>query len=256
MKKFTHFIAMALLALSSFTAHANNALCEENLRLGAPSLPSPGSIQVCREGYALMFSTVTKTPVWVAEHLKRSEVFGAAVRSPQFIPDPAIPAKYQAKNYDYAKTGYDRGHMAPAADFSQSQQLMDESFYLSNIVPQNAENNRQIWAGLEKKVRTWLNRRDELYIVTGPVFSGNKIKMTIGKSVAVPDYIFKVILDPKTQASIAFMVPNIPLSQKVLPNYIVSVRDVEMATGLNFHSKLPVETQERIETKRSGMWTR
>lgn len=259
MNKFTHFVAMTLLALASFASHAapNPAVCAENLKLGTPSVANKSNIQVCREGYALIFNTVTKTPLWVAEHLRQEEVNGAGVRAASFSPDPEIPYQFQAKKSDYARTGYDQGHMAPAADFSQNQKLMDESFLFSNVVPQNADNNRKIWASLEKKVRSWLNKRGELYVVTGPVFKNARVTQTMGASqVAIPDAIFKVVFDPKTQNSIAFMVPNIPLSEKDLPDYIVSVRDVEMATDLNFHSNLPPDVQEKVETKRSGMWTR
>ena len=259
MNKFTPFVAMTLLVIATFTSHAasNPAVCAENLKLGAPSVANKSNIQVCREGYALIFNTVTKTPLWVAEHLLQEEINGAGVRASSFRPDPEIPYESQAKKSDYARTGYDQGHMAPAADFSQNQKLMDESFLFSNVVPQNADNNRKIWASLEKKVRSWLGKRGELYVVTGPVFKNGRVSQTLGSSqVAIPDAIFKVVFDPKTQNSIAFMVPNIPLSEKDLPDYIVSVRDVEMATGLNFHSNLALDVQEKVETKRSGMWTR
>lgn len=257
MKKFTRFLAMTVLALCAFSSYAQHSACVQNIPVGAPSLADKQNLSVCREGYALIFNINTKTPLWVAESLKQEDVFGAGIRQGDFKADPAIPSKFQAKDSDYAKTGYDKGHLAAAANFSKNQKLMDESFYYTNAIPQVAENNRVIWVSLEKKVRTWLMRRGELYIVTGPVFKNGKINQTMGKSnVAVPDYIFKVILDPKTQTSIAFIVPNIGLPEKALPQYIVSVRDVEMATGLNFHSSLPQDVQEKIETKRSGMWTR
>lgn len=259
MMKFSRFVAMTLIALVSFAASAapDPAVCAKNLKMGAPSVANKSNIQVCRDGYALIFNTTTKTPLWVAEHLRQEEVYGAAVRVTSFSPDPEIPYQFQAKKSDYARSGYDQGHMAPAADFSQNQQLMNESFLFSNVVPQDADNNRKIWASLEKKVRSWLSKRGELYIVTGPVFKNGRISNTLGRSeVAIPDAIYKIVFDPKTQNSIAFMVPNVSLSEKDLPDYIVSVRDVEMATGLNFHSSLPPEVQEKVETKRSGMWTR
>lgn len=259
MTKFRNLLAMTLISIASFYSYAapNPAVCAENLKMGAPSVPNKSNIQVCRQGYALIFNTATKTPLWVAEHLREDGVYGAGVRAANFKPDPEIPFEYQAKKTDYARSGYDQGHMAPAADFSQNQQLMDESFLFSNVVPQNADNNRHIWASLEKKVRSWLGKRGELYVVTGPVFKNGRVSQTLGSSqVAIPDAIFKVVFDPKTQNTIAFMVPNISLSEKDLPDYIVSVRDVEVATGLNFHSNLPKDVQEKIETKRSGMWTR
>ena len=145
MKNFKSMLVCMTLAFSSISAFAtDSAACADHLRFGAPSTPNTTNIEVCRKGYALLFNTTTKTPLWVVEHLRQENVYGSAARQTQFSPDPEIPFQFQAKKSDYARTGYDQGHMAPAADFSQDQELMNQSFYFSNVVPQNADNNRHI----------------------------------------------------------------------------------------------------------------
>lgn len=239
------------------TVSSERFSCNDNLKMGSPSLENESNIMVCRKGYALMFNKNTKTPLWVAEHLTKSEIFGTGERALQFKADPNIPANFQANVRDYARSGYDQGHMAPAADFSQDQQLMDESFYYSNVVPQNPEHNRHIWASLEKKVRTWASKRGELYIVTGPVFTGGRVNQTLGRSqVAIPDAIYKIVYDPNTQRAIAFVIPNQGYDVKQLPDFITTVKNVEKLTGLNFHANLPQNLQDNFENKLSGMWTR
>lgn len=236
-------------------ARQGNDVCMENVRIGVPSQPAPGQVFVCHEGYAAMFNTQWKVPMWVAEQLRAEEIFGDGERSNQFTSDPTVNPRYQATRKDYSRSGWDQGHMAPAGDFSKSQKMMDESFYYSNIVPQNPEHNRVMWSNFEKKVRGWAKSRQMLYVITGPVFN-NKNPRTIGNGVAIPDGIFKVVYDPRTNASLAVLTPNISLGEKDLPKYLVSVRDVEAATGLNFLSALPKDVQDATETRRSGMWTR
>lgn len=263
MKSFFFFMAMAFSTSFAVASPQHPELCGEHLRFGMPSQTNEYNIEVCRQGYALMFNTQTKTPLWVAEHLKQENVFGSAARQTQFSPDPEIPAKFQAHKSDYSHTGFDQGHMAPAADFSQNQELMDQSFLFSNVVPQNADNNRHIWASLEKKVRTWLGKRGELYVITGPVFyndqtheRGINLPRMGENQIAVPNYIFKIIYDANTKNAIAFMVPNVPLEEKTLPQYIVTVKDIENVTGLNFFTALSPADKNAVETRRSGMWTR
>lgn len=236
-------------------AVSDQDVCLENIRVGAPSQPTNENVFVCHEGYAAMFNTKWKVPMWVAEQMRADEIFGSGERAAQFSPDPSLNARYQASRRDYSRSGWDQGHMAPAANFSQNQRLMDESFYYTNIVPQNPDHNRKMWSALEKKVRSWTKNRQMLYVVTGPVFSSNR-PQTIGNGVAIPDGIFKVVYDPRTNTSLAILSPNTSVNERDLPKFLVSVRDVEKATGLNFLSALPQNVQDATETRRSGMWTR
>jgi len=146
--------------------------------------------------------------------------------------------------------------MAPAADMRWDQQAMEECFYLSNMVPQVGKDmNRGIWKNLEEYIRDWAIDRGELYIFTGPVYEGG-VKETIGKNkVAVPTHLYKIVYDPHKAEAIAFIMPNEKLDTKDMPKYIVTIRDIEKKTGLDFLSKLDKHVQDIIENKKArGLW--
>jgi endonuclease G len=129
---------------------------------------------------------------------------------------------------------------------------MVECFYLSNIVPQIGKGmNQGIWKDLEEKVRNWAIDRGELYIFTGPIFEGG-IKNTIGNNaVAVPTHLYKIVFDPDKNEAIAFIMPNEKLDTKDMPNYIVTIRDVEKMTGLDFLSDMDQQEHDVIENKKA-----
>jgi endonuclease G, mitochondrial len=125
--------------------------CAEYAKLGVPG--AQGTL-LCRMGYLLSHSVETKTPIWVAEHLTSEKADGTTVQreSAKFQPDPDLIKGERAELKDYAKSGYDRGHMAPAADMKWDRDAMTECFYLSNMVPQTGRGmNQGIWKNLEEK---------------------------------------------------------------------------------------------------------
>ena len=135
---------------------------------------------------------------------------------------------------------------------------MTETFYMSNVCPQNPDLNRHIWENIESRIRGWAVRDEELYIVTGPVL--RKGLPTIGRynNVAVPEFFYKIVLfyqpkSGKTPRAIAFLLPNEALFGKKMNSYVVSVDEVEKATGLDFFAKLPDEIQSKLEAKSD--WT-
>jgi len=129
-------------------------------------------------------------------------------------------------------------------------QAMKESFYLSNMVPQNPNMNRQIWARLEEKIHHWSIDRGELYAYTGPIYAGEEVDVIGNDEVAVPTHIYKVIFDPQKVEAIAFIMPNEPLNISDMSNYIVTVRDVEEQTGLDFLKSLKQSVQDAVETEK------
>ncbi|HBG07258.1 MAG: endonuclease [Geobacteraceae bacterium GWC2_58_44] len=226
--------------------------CKEFAAYGVPSLS--GDL-LCRKGYLLSHDPDKKTPVWVAEHLTWGKAKGTVKRSNDFQADGDLEQGKRAELSDYKGSGYDRGHMAPAADMSWDGQAMSESFYLSNMVPQAGVGmNRGIWMELEKKVRRWALERGELYVYSGPIYE--REPKTIGRNrVAVPRFLFKVVLDPQKQEAIAVIMPNRQLKTEDMPNFLVSVREVEKQTGLQFFSNLPEAAQDKIETvKAPKLW--
>lgn len=210
------------------------ALGSDNLAYG---IPGKTDQVVDREGYALGYKAAWKTARWVMYRLTDDEVVTqVARRSDVFAPDPLIPNGPQLD--DYRGSGYDRGHLAPAADMKWSRQAMTECFYLSNMVPQDRGNNGGIWNEIENTVRGFACAEGSVFVVTGPV-TPDPPAMSIGKGrVAVPTELWKVVYDetpPKKM--IGFIVPNRNVKGKPR-DYACSVEEVERRTGLKFFPKL------------------
>lgn len=201
------------------------------------------------EGYTLSFNPVYKVPNWVAYELTAKEVrTKKSNRFDKFLLDPALKGR-TALNEDYTRTGYDRGHLAPAADMKWSAKAMRESFYLSNIVPQKPKLNRGIWKDLEEQVRDWAVKDGRLLIATGPVIRKNLKRL--GKSrVAIPDSLYKVIVSPdgKNPKGIAFLFANKDYGKTKLKTLAIPIDSVEKITGIDFFSALPDGLEERIES--------
>lgn len=176
-------LAGAVLALVGLTGCAAkpvpvpqgaNAACSELTYQGFPRLePAMAKSNfVCHKGLALQYATPLRSALWVTQHLKAENLDEAKVSRDreQFLPDPVLPKGLTPDANRFTNTGYDRGHLAPAADFKENPAGMRHSFFTSNIVPQVPENNRGIWAKLEKNTRAWAEQKGELYVITGPVY--------------------------------------------------------------------------------------
>lgn len=224
----------------------------DNLKLGVPGM---ADAVIDRRGYAFGYSEEFEQPRWVAYRLTDDEVRNRKTeRTDDFRIDPYIPTG-SARQEDYAKSGFDRGHLAPAADLGWSAKTMSESFYFSNMTPQSPDFNRGIWRKLEEKVRDWAVDYGELYVITGPVPA--RSGRTIGDNkVAVPPACYKVIYAPKAKppAMIGFVLPNARSSRR-LDEFAVPVDAVEALTGLDFFSKLNEPEQGRLESAvNPGRW--
>ena len=214
-------------------------------------LPSPieGEQIIRHTGYTLSYNEEHELPSYVAYELTRAEVLGGGEREDSFKEDKAVRTG-SAELSDYRGSGYDRGHMAPAADFKWSAEAMSDTFFLSNMAPQDPSFNRGIWADLEAVVRTMAYENGSVYVITGPVLTDGPYE-TIGKNeVSVPRRFYKVVLDytePEIKA-IGFVLPN-EGSDRSLQSYAVSVDEVEEITGLDFYPRLPDEEEGRIEAE-------
>lgn len=215
--------------------------------LERPLLLSPKQEQIVHHtGYIVSYNESLRLPNWVAYELTRQETQGNAKRSNRFIPDPMIKGTI-ATNSDYLHSGYDKGHMAPAADMKWSSIAMKESFYFSNICPQHPELNRKKWKDLEDKIRDWAIEDSAITIICGPIV--DKTPKVIGKNkVVIPQQFFKAILSPFTQPpkAIGFLFTN-EQSVSPLSNYAVSVDSIEILTGMDFFSPLPDHIEDSIE---------
>lgn len=182
---------------------------------------------------------------WVLHRLVKEAAYGKAERSNEFLSDPLVESG-SAVTQDYARTGYDRGHLCPAGDFKHDKALEDETFYMSNMSPQMPDFNRGIWSDLENKVRSWVKKRGELIIITGPILK--KGLPTIGRmnKIAVPEKFYKIIYDPATEEAIAFLFPN-EGSVELVKSFTISIDELETMTGVDFFAKLPDSLEQKIE---------
>ncbi|MFT7035662.1 MAG: endonuclease G [Cyclobacteriaceae bacterium] len=205
--------------------------------------------------YTLAYNEKTEQANWIAYSLSAANLKNAQFkRKDNFKSDPGVSTE-SASPTDYAKSGYDRGHLAPAADFTWTKEGLDESFYMSNMSPQVPGFNRGIWKNLEGQVRTWAMENHKLYIVTGPVVQKRADK--IGKNkVSVPQYYYKAILDIQEPGlkAIGFLMKN-EKSSKDIMSFAMSIDELEEFTGLDFFPSVPDELEGKLESAMDkGLW--
>lgn len=200
-----------------------------------------------RTGYTLSYDTKNRTPQWVAWELTKAETQGKEERYTEFFPDPDVKGT-KVVTYDYSHSGYDRGHMAPAGDMKWSKKAMQESFYMSNICPQDHNLNTEDWNDLEMKSREWARRYGKIYIVCGPIYKGIKNEYIGEHRIKVPDAFFKVILINAShkQCALGFYFEN-QAGERPLTEYLIPVDHIERLTGLDFFSALPDEEENQLE---------
>lgn len=198
-------------------------------------------------GYTVSYNPKWLVPNWVAYELTSIETNGEKERSNHFKPDPLVKGD-PVTTSDYSKSGYDRGHMAPAADMKWSEQAMHESFYMTNICPQLHNLNAGDWKDLEELARDWARKYGNIYIACGPIVETNY--HTIGKnhSIAVPSAFYKVFLRQTNSGwtSIGFIMQN-KAGNRPLMTYMLSVDEVEEQTGIDFFYNLPDSIESKVE---------
>lgn len=199
------------------------------------------------EGFRVSFNADNHTPNWVSWELLATETDGAESRYNKFWQDVELEGCPTTK--DYSNSGYDRGHMCPAADQKWSERAMIDCFSLANMVPQANALNTGAWKTLESKERLWAKRDSAIVIVAGPIYE-NRDKERIGAAgVRVPGAFFKVMIAPYLEEprGIAFVYPNMS-SPGNMENYVMTIRDVEKLTGYDFFHNLPDDIEESVET--------
>lgn len=204
---------------------------------------------VRHEGYALCYREQFEQAEWVAYTLDAEKLQKNASRKNNFREDLDIKT-YSAQPQDYRHSGYDRGHLAPAADMAYSESAMSESFFMSNISPQVHAFNAGIWLRLERLVRTLAEENEKVFVVTGPVIEKDSYE-TIGVNrVAVPEFFYKAILTFKkgTFKMLAFIVPN-EASSEDIGRFQTTVDEIEARTGIDFFWQLPDEIEDELERR-------
>lgn len=201
-------------------------------------------------GYTLSFNPEWNIPNWVAYELTADEVVEGGKRYDNFNPDPLVKGD-PVVTRDYSNSNFDRGHMAPAADFKWSQQAEQESYYMTNMCPQCHNLNAGDWNDLEKRVRELAKKYKSIYICCGPIV--NNTNTTIGKArkIVVPQAFFKAILfkNGKKWNGVGFVFNNNPKDGRYgLEHYETTINQLEQITKMDFFSSLPDDVEEQIES--------
>ena len=199
---------------------------------------------------------------WVAHKINKKIIDGNVGRSNDFRKDEMILSKsseeadYFSKTklssgkYKYNGYGYDRGHLAPSADFKWSEKALSESYFYSNMSPQLPEFNREGWAKIENFLRAYVYSKNvDLLVITGPIYNSNIRKQTRSKNnISIPDYFFKAAVDLVNKKGIGFYVPHEKL-EKPIESYIINIDSIEKITDYNFNYQLNSELEKKIESQ-------
>jgi endonuclease G len=222
----------------TLTAYAGiNQSCGQFTAAGVPQYQAKsGDQEICHKNYAVIHSCAVKAPIAVFEHLTPAAMSGPATRKDDFRPDPQVTPNCSAALADYATVGktHDRGHMSPAKNNTINAEIMSESFFLSNMVPQVANNNRGIWKQLEMQERQWaMAPGTDFYIISGGIYDAGHVKT--GNGLGIPTRLYKIIIEKNSKKVMAYLMPNQALPVADLPKYQTTVQAVEQATGFKFN---------------------
>ena len=202
-------------------------------------------------GFTLSYNDKTNCPNWVAWQLTAEEVATlAAQRSNDFRGDPEVARSHRVETYDYKNSGYDRGHMCPAADMKWDATAMSDCFYMSNICPQEPTLNQRWWEHVESACRRWAEREGCVYVCCGPLYKKSVRVRYIGQQVRVrvPDGFFKVVLSLRRGAekAIGFIYSNTE-ERQTMADAASAVDEVEALTGYDFFAQVPDTLESRLE---------
>lgn len=209
--------------------------CVDELPFGVPATTVQNTTLLCHEGYSLLHDNTAKIAAWAGWTLPPAETIGCNPRDDSFTADLALVKEARANPGDYAKTGYDKGHMVPDADLSWSKITSLESFLMSNMSPQAPSLNRGVWKLLEAQTRAWAwTRKHNLTIYSGNIYRVGTSK-TIGEGkVVVPDALYKIVIDGVTGEVLAFHFPNVDGLPTDIKLRLTSVAEIERLSGITF----------------------
>jgi endonuclease G len=247
-KLLTVSLAVFFLVFSATSGAQTTACLEHFAHKTAPELTRPAlqkqTVGLCFEAFALLHSGVSRTPLWVAEKLTREKLVLAKQipREDSFHPEETLPPADRAELADYARSGFDRGHMAPAADMP-TKTAKHESFSLANIVPQQPQNNQLLWSAIEGATRHMTNLRGKLYVITGPIFEGDKVERLNGR-VFVPTHLYKAVYDAEKKEGAAWISPNTAANTYE----VVSIAELEKRVRINLFPAVPADVKDQVIT--------
>jgi len=203
--------------------------CSDMVFAGVFPKTTAATTVLCKRRYVIGYAQDQRAPLWTAEYLSAKSVRTAHDKKLQrvdnFRQDPSVPADHQSQLAEFARSGYDRGHQVPFEDLADDAVAADESFFMTNMVPQAPENNRQIWRSLEEKVRKLATQKGSIYVITGPIFDPKPQRLARGTP--VPSKLYKIVISHSTQEVWTYIIPNVNgLDTASLPKYLVTLKDL------------------------------
>lgn len=222
------------------------------IQLELPAIKESDSI-IRHTAYTASYNSPKRIPNWVAYELTPREARGTVPRpkNSPFIEDPDYSG-FQPSRKDYANDQkWDKGHMAPCADMKLTEQIMRESFYFTNVCPQNHSMNAGIWQSLEERVHNMAAKYDiTVFVICGPLITESKYGTLGPAKISIPDSFFKALLykDTKGYHSIAFVIPNEPTTESIW-SFAITVNDLELLSGIDCFTGLDKTIQEKIESQ-------
>ncbi|SOC21647.1 endonuclease G [Thalassospira xiamenensis] len=205
---------------------------------------APKSREVCFEAFGILHSGITRTPLFAAEYLTAARLSDARgdERNDTFHEEQRLPEDERSELSDYKRSGWDRGHLAPSADMPDPE-TQHESFSMANMIPQAPNNNRGVWANIERAVRELTFNMGEVYVVSGPAFIGNRLE-TLKRRVVIPTHVWKAVYVPSRNMASAYLTVNASGSEW----QEISIQGLTDMTGIDpFPSLTAAVKQELVD---------
>ena len=239
--------------LSLFISTASAASCPSAVYGIPENNPTLQTVDICHTGYFTKYSYTKKDPALTIWSISKTTATGCLSRQGNFSHDPELENTpfVDANPSDYDKTGYDKGHIADAKDFEYDVKTERESFYMTNMTPQEPGLNRNGWKWFEAFSRVLAVEYNNVVIYSGPVFTNNDSILT--DDVVIPEYFYKIVYIPSLNKAISILVPNKDISGSDILNYLVSVDEIQNKIGFNIllpsqYDKSTIETKQSLKS--------
>jgi endonuclease G, mitochondrial len=241
--------------LLNLTPAQQKTATNKHVLYGLPRPPANATREhlLIQKDYLTWYDDDLLVPLWVGYKLTRANITRLQDRVECFRPDPRLPAAVTALCTDYLEPTYDQGHLAPNADFKGTEAMMINTYLYSNMTPQHDTFNRHTWERLESLVRMWVQKRGDLFVITGSVFDRNgdrqrdadhaAARMAPSNHVAIPTHFYKIVMQKKTLSAndtIAILLPHDDAKHtgdawvRYVTTNITTIGEIERITGIDF----------------------
>lgn len=207
---------------------------------------APCDLELDYNYYQLCYSVEHRISKWAMHELTLAQIKGSQARTNDFKADHRAPNPVHADSY--RRSGYDRGHLVPAADMRLNHQAMSETFFMTNMTPQNPGFNSGVWNSLEAHIRKEVERLGPALIITAPILLEQQNYLMLQSGVSIPDEFYKIAYFYADQSMQAFVIPNAHAHGQSYRSFKTTVREIETLTAIDFFSELPDDLENMLET--------